>query len=232
MIELMGVELDLTPVWLTLKVATLTTLILIVLGTPIGWWLARSRARGKVFFEAVVALPLVLPPTVLGFYLLIALGPNGPIGSAWSWLGGESMLTFSFAGLVIASVFYSLPFAVQPLMHAFEAIPERRLEAAASLRAGALDRFFSVVLPESRRGYLTAGTLAFAHTVGEFGVILMIGGNIPGVTKVVSIAIYDHVEVLEYTQAHILSAGMLLFSFTVLLVVYGLNRRMQQVHVG
>ncbi len=226
MIELFGVELDLAPVWLTLKVAALTTVILIVIGSPIGWWLARSKSRLGVVFEAVVALPLVLPPTVLGFYLLIGLGPHGPIGSMWS-LVSENNLTFSFAGLVIASVFYSLPFAVQPLMHAFESIGERRLEAAATLGASPMDRFFSVVLPLSQRGYLTAATLAFAHTVGEFGVILMIGGNIPGQTQVVSIAIYDHVEVMEYTQAHILSAGMMLFSFAVLLIVYGLNRRME-----
>jgi molybdate transport system permease protein len=174
--------------------------------------------------EAVVALPLVLPPTVLGFYLLVMLGPHGPVGALWEGMGGDR-LTFTFTGLVIGSILYSLPFAVQPLMHAFEQLPRRPLEAAETLGAGPLDRFFSVVLPLSRRGYLVATTLAFAHTVGEFGVVLMIGGNIPGETRVLSIAIYDHVEVLDYASAHVLSAGLLAFSFLVLLAVYGWGRR-------
>ncbi|MFP4130806.1 molybdate ABC transporter permease subunit [Thiohalospira sp.] len=222
--EVFGIPVDPAPVSITLQLALVTTLILLVAGTPLAWWLARTRRRWRGVVEAVVALPLVLPPTVLGFYLLVALGPNGPVGALWEGLGGER-LTFTFTGLVIGSVFYSLPFAVQPLMHAFEQLPRRPLEAATTLGAGPWDRFVSVVLPLSRRGYLVATTLAFAHTVGEFGVVLMIGGNIPGETRVLSIAIYDHVEVLEYGRAHVLSAGLLGFSFLVLLLVYGRGRR-------
>lgn len=215
--------MDLTPVWLTAQVAAATTAILILGATPLAFWLARTHCRWRGAIEALVALPLVLPPTVLGFYLLILLGPRGPIGELWQTLGGSGTLTFSFTGLVIASVLYSLPFAVQPLTQAFRAVPTQHLEAAATLGAAPLDQFLSVVLPISARGYLVAATLAFAHTVGEFGVVLMVGGNIPGETQVVSIAIYDQVESLEYTAAHQLSAGLLGFSFLVLLIVYSLN---------
>jgi molybdate transport system permease protein len=225
MIEVFGASISLEPLWLTLQVAAVTTVILLLIGTPLAWWLARTRVRWRMVIEAVVALPLVLPPTVLGFYLLIALNPNGVITQFLRGFGFEGQLTFSFAGLVIGSVLYSLPFAVQPLMHAFEALSERLLDAAATLRAVALDRFFSVVVPLSRRGFLTAATLSFAHTVGEFGVVLMVGGNIPGRTRMVSIDIFDHVESLAYTEAHVLSAMMLVFSLVVLTLVYGLNRR-------
>ncbi len=208
----------------TLKLASLTTLILLLIGTPLAWWLARSRWRFKFLIESLIALPLVLPPTVLGFYLLIMLGANGPIGGAMTALGLQP-LAFSFSGLVIGSVFYSLPFVVQPLQNAFASIGSRPMEVAATLRASPLDRFFSVAIPLARPGFLTAAVLGFAHTVGEFGVVLMIGGNIPGETQVLSIAIYDHVESLEYTQAHWLSAGLLIFSFLLLLSVYALNRQ-------
>lgn len=220
--------MDLTPVWLTLKLASITTLLLLILGAPLAWWLARTRCWCKHALSAVVALPLVLPPTVLGFYLLVMLGSNGPLGGVATELFGQP-LAFTFSGLVIGSVIYSLPFMVQPLQNAFEAIGDRPLEVAATLRASAWDRFFTVVLPLARPGILTGATLSFAHTVGEFGVVLMIGGNIPGETKVLSVAIYDHVEMLEYDQAHILSAGMLLFSFLVLVVMQVLNRRLQRV---
>ncbi len=216
--------IDWAPVWLTLRLATVTTLILLIIGTPFAWWLSRTTNRFKTAIEAVVALPLVLPPTVLGFYLLVGLGPHGPIGGVWHSLGGDA-LVFTFAGLVIGSSIYSLPFIVQPLQNAFDAVSEDVLEAAATLRASPLSRFFYIVVPLARPGFLTAITLAFAHTVGEFGVVLMIGGNIPGKTKVVSIAILDHVESLEYQEAHILAACMLLFAFVVLLIVYSLNRR-------
>ncbi|HRQ47516.1 MAG TPA: molybdate ABC transporter permease subunit [Rhodocyclaceae bacterium] len=225
MIEVFGTSVSLEPIWLTLQVAAVTTVILLLLGTPLAWWLARTRTRWRVVIEAVVALPLVLPPTVLGFYLLIALNPNGAVTQFLRGFGFEGQLTFSFTGLVIGSVLYSMPFAVQPLMHAFESLSERLLDAAATLRAGALDRFFSVVVPLSRRGFLTAATLSFAHTVGEFGVVLMVGGNIPGRTRMVSIDIFDHVESLAYAEAHVLSAMMLVFSLVVLTLVYGLNRR-------
>jgi len=215
---------DLTALVITLKLALLTTLILLLLGTPLAWWLARSRWRYKFLLEAVVALPLVLPPTVLGFYLLVALGPNGPIGGVMRWLGGQP-LAFTFAGLVIGSVFYSMPFVVQPLQHAFTSIGQRPMEVAATLRASPLDRFFTVAVPLARPGFITAAVLGFAHTVGEFGVVLMIGGNIPGETQVLSIAIYDHVEALEYGQAHWLSGGLLLLSFLMLIGVYAINRR-------
>jgi len=212
-------EGDIQAIWLTVRLAGLVTAILLVLGTPIAWWLARSRSRWKGPIGAVVALPLVLPPSVLGFYLLLAMGPNGPLGKLTACLG-MGALPFTFWGLVLASVFYSLPFMVQPLQNAFEAIGDRPLEVAATLRASRLDTFFSVVLPLSLPGYLTASILTFAHTVGEFGVVLMIGGNIPGVTRVASVQIYDHVEALEYGEAHRLAAVMLVFSFLVLLALY------------
>lgn len=215
-----------SPVLLTLQLATCSSLILLLIATPLAWWLARSASRVKPAIEAVVALPLVLPPTVLGFYLLIALGPHGLIGAPWLAATGDT-LTFSFAGLVIGSVIYSLPFAVQPLQTAFSATGEHLLEAAALLRASPWDRFISIVLPSARRGFIIAATLGFAHTVGEFGVILMIGGNIPGKTQVLSIAIYDRVETLHYGEAHAMAAGLLLFSFAALLSVYGLNRRVR-----
>ncbi|KKJ95936.1 molybdenum ABC transporter permease [Stutzerimonas stutzeri] len=210
----------LAAIWLTFKLASVTTLVLLLIGTPIAWWLARTTSRMKGPIGAVVALPLVLPPTVLGFYLLVAMGPNGFIGQFTQSIG-LGTLPFTFAGLLVGSVFYSLPFVVQPLQNAFEAIGERPLEAAATLRAGPWDTFFSVVLPLARPGFITASILGFAHTVGEFGVVLMIGGNIPGQTRVVSVQIYDHVEAMEYAQAHWLAGGMLLFSFLVLLVLYG-----------
>ncbi|QBZ89349.1 molybdate ABC transporter permease subunit [Pseudomonas viciae] len=210
---------DFAAIWLTLKLASLTTVILLLIGTPIALWLSRSQSwlRGPV--GAVVALPLVLPPTVIGFYLLLALGPNGWIGQFTQALG-LGTLTFSFTGLVIGSVIYSLPFVVQPLQNAFAAIGSRPLEVAATLRAGPWDTFFSVILPLARPGFITAAILGFAHTVGEFGVVLMIGGNIPEKTRVVSVQIYDHVEALEYAQAHWLAAAMLVFSFLVLLALY------------
>ncbi|MES2624360.1 MAG: molybdate ABC transporter permease subunit [Pseudomonadota bacterium] len=217
---------DLTALFLTLKLALLTTLILLVLGTPLAWWLARSQWRFKFLLEALIALPLVLPPTVLGFYLLLTLGPRGFIGSTVQALGGES-LAFSFTGLVIGSVIYSMPFVVQPLQDTFHNIGKRPLEVAATLRASPLDRFLTVVLPLAKGGFITASMLGFAHTLGEFGVVLMLGGNIPGETQVLSIAIYSHVESLEYAQAHILSAGLLLLSFVMMLTVYGLRGRMR-----
>lgn len=213
---------DLSAIWLTVKLATVVTLILLLIGTPLAWWLARSRSLWKGPVGALVALPLVLPPTVLGFYLLVTMGPNGPIGQLTQALG-IGLLPFTFAGLVVGSVLYSLPFVVQPLQNAFEAIGERPLEVAATLRATPLDAFFSVALPLAKPGFLTAIILGFAHTVGEFGVVLMIGGNIPDKTRVVSVQIYDHVEALDYVRAHWLSAGMVLFSFLVLLVLYTLN---------
>jgi molybdate transport system permease protein len=217
-------ETDLIALWTTLKLAGITTLILLLLGTPLAWWLAHSRCRSKTLVEALIALPLILPPTVLGFYLLIALAPNGPVGTVLTTLGGQA-IAFTFTGLVVGSVIYSLPFVVQPLQNAFSAIGRRPLEVAATLRASPWDQFISVVLPLARPGYLTAAVLGFAHTVGEFGVVLMIGGNIPGETQVLSIAIYDHVESLEYGQAHVLSGGLLLLSFVLLLSIYTLNRR-------
>lgn len=213
---------DLAAIWLTVKLASLVTLILLVIGTPLAWWLARTRSMFKGVVGAVVALPLVLPPTVLGFYLLLTMGPQGSLGQLTQWLG-LGLLPFTFAGLVVASVLYSLPFVVQPLQNAFESMPERVLETAATLRASPLDTFFSVVLPLARPGYLTALVLGFAHTVGEFGVVLMIGGNLPQQTRVVSIQIYDHVEAMDYAGAHGLSAAMLVFAFLVLLALYTLN---------
>lgn len=217
-------ESDLAALFITLRLAATTTLILLLLGTPLAWWLATTTSRARSLIEAVIALPLVLPPTVLGFYLLLAFSPDGPIGATTAALGLPS-LAFSFWGLVLGSVIYSMPFVVQPLQNSFAALGRRPLEVAATLGAGPLDRFVSVALPLSRRGYLTAAVLGFAHTLGEFGVVLMIGGNIPGATQVLSIAIYDHVEALEYTQAHWLAGGLLISSFLVLLMIYGTNRR-------
>lgn len=216
---------DLAALWTTLQLAGITTVILLILGTPLAWWLARSQFRFKVLIEAIVALPLVLPPTVLGFYLLIAMNPNSLIGSSVMQLTGTS-LTFSFVGLVVGSVIYSLPFVVQPLQGAFATIGSRPLEVAATLGASPLDRFFTVAVPLARPGFLTAAVLGFAHTVGEFGVVLMIGGNIPGETQVLSIAIYDRVEALEYDAAHVMAGGLLVMSFVMLLLVYVLNRRL------
>jgi molybdate transport system permease protein len=212
---------DLDAIWLTGKLAALTTLILIAIATPLAWWLARSASRWRAVVGAVVALPLVLPPTVLGFYLLVALGPNGPFGFL--------ALPFTFAGLVVGSVIYSLPFAVQPLQHAFEAIGTRPMEAAATLRASPVDAFLSVAVPLARPGFVTAAVLTFAHTVGEFGVVLMIGGNIPDKTRVISTQIYGHVEALEYAQAHGLALAMVAFSFLVLLAINIAGRRASRV---
>lgn len=215
---------DLGPLWLTLTLAAVTTATLLLVGTPLAWWLAHTRTRAKSAIEAVTALPLVLPPTVLGFYLLVFLSPTAPLGGLWMSVTGTA-LTFSFTGLVVASVVYSMPFTVQPLQAAFEAVGRAPLEAAASLRASPFDAFLTVASPMALRGYLTATVLTFAHTVGEFGVVLMVGGNIPGRTKVISIAIYEHVETINYADAHILSAILLGFSFLVLFLVYTVNRR-------
>lgn len=215
---------DLMALGLTLRLALVSTLILLVAGTPLAWWLARTRWRYKFLLEAVIALPLVLPPTVLGFYLLVVLGSRGPVGALMEWLGGRS-LAFTFTGLVVGSVIYSMPFVVQPLQNAFSAVGRRPLEVAATLGASPMDRFFTVALPLAKPGFFTAAVLGFAHTVGEFGVVLMIGGNIPGKTQVVSIAIYDHVEALEYGQAFALSAILLIISFALLVAVYAFNRR-------
>ena len=214
---------DLSAIWLTFKLASLTTLILLLVGTPIAWWLARTRSRLRGPIGAVVALPLVLPPTVIGFYLLLTLGPHGFIGQATQALGLGTVV-FSFTGLVIGSVIYSMPFVVQPLQNAFTAIGNRPLEVAATLRASPWDSFFTVVLPQAKPGFITASILGFAHTVGEFGVVLMIGGNIPDKTRVVSVQIFDHVEAMEYHQAHWLAGAMLVFSFLVLLALYS-NRQ-------
>ncbi len=215
---------DLGPLWLTLELAALTTLALLIIGTPIAWWLSQTTSRIKPVVEALTALPLVLPPTVIGFYLLITMSPKAPLGAFFLSVTGET-LTFSFTGLVIASIFYSLPFMVQPLQAAFEIIGRAPLEAASTLRAKPFDAFFSVAAPMALRAYITASVLTFAHTIGEFGVVLMVGGNIPGQTKVISIAIYEHVESINYAEAHVLSAILLAFSFAVLLLVYSLNRR-------
>jgi molybdate transport system permease protein len=217
---------DLTALAITLKLALISTLLLLLFCTPLAWWLARTRWRFKFLLEALIALPLVLPPTVLGFYLLLALGPNGPVGGFMQSLGGRP-LAFTFTGLVVGSFIYSLPFVVQPLQDAFAAVGRRPLEVAATLRAAPLDRFFTVTVPLARAGFFTAAVLGFAHTLGEFGVVLMIGGNIPGETQVVSIAVYDHVESLEYAHAHWLSGALLLLSFVLLVAVYALNRRLR-----
>lgn len=214
----------LAPVWLSIQLAGLTTLLLLLLATPLAWWLSYSHSRIKPVVDALVALPLVLPPTVLGFYLLLLFSPDNPFGATWLQLTDET-LAFSFQGLVIASMLYSLPFVVQPLQTAFTGVGKPLLEAAATLGASPLDRFFNVAIPLARHGYLTAAILGFAHTIGEFGVVLMVGGNIPGETRVISIAIFEHVETLQYRQAHILSAGLIVFSFLVLLLVYSLNRK-------
>lgn len=213
------------PVRLTLELATTTTVVLLVIGTPIAWWLARSAARWKEAVAAVVALPLVLPPTVLGFYLLIALGPDGPGGWIAGLFGGRS-LAFTFEGLVVGSVVYSMPFVVQPIRNAFEAIGDRPLEVASTLRASPWDAFWSVAVPLARPGFMTGAVLGFAHTVGEFGVVLMIGGSIPGETKVLSVAIYDYVETLEWGKAHLLAGGMLVFAFIVILAMMLVDRRL------
>ncbi len=215
---------DLIALGVTVKLASATTALLLLLGTPLAWWLARGSSRWRVIVEAVVALPLILPPTVLGFYLLLALSPTGPLG-ALAHVVGYGPLAFSFTGLLIGSVCYSLPFVVQPLHTAFSTINIKQLEIAATLGAGPRDRFLSVIFPMSRAGFLSAVVMGFAHTVGEFGVVLMIGGNIPGATQVVSIAIYDHVEVLDYGRAHVLAGFLLAISFTLLVLVYALNRR-------
>jgi len=216
-------DADLGAIWLTLQLASFTTVLLLIVGTPIAWWLARTRCRVRGVGGAIVALPLVLPPTVIGFYLLILMGPEGYVGRFTQSIG-LGTLPFSFAGLVVGSVFYSLPFVVQPLQNAFEAMGDRPLEAAATLRAGPWDRFFSVALPLAKPGFVTAAILGFAHTVGEFGVVLMIGGNIPGRTRVVSVQIFNHVEALEYDQAQWLAGGMVVFSFIVLLLLYSTRR--------
>ena len=221
----------LSAVWLTVRLATVVTVLLLVIGTPLAWWLARTRSPWKGAVGAVVALPLVLPPTVLGFYLLVAMGPNGPLGQVTQALG-IGLLPFTFAGLVVASVIYSLPFVVQPIQNAFEAIGEGPLEAAATLRASPWNAFWSVAVPLARPGFVSGAILGFAHTVGEFGVVLMIGGNIPAQTRVVSVQIYDHVEALEYAQAHWLSGGMVLFSFIVLFALYTFNPTRGRRHVG
>jgi len=219
-------ELDFSALWVTLRLASMTVLVLLIVGTPIAWWLAHTKSRFRTTIEALVALPIVLPPTVLGFYILVALGPYGPIGS----LTGIT-LAFTFWGLAVGSAFYSMPFVIQPLHAAFEAVGRAPLEAAWSLRASPLDAFLTVASPMAIRGYVSGIVLGFAHTMGEFGVVLMVGGSIPGKTRVLSTTVFDHVEVMEYTQAHIISAVMLLFSFLVLLGVYIINRRFP-IHVS
>jgi len=210
-------------IWLTLQLATVTTVILLIIALPLGWWLATTNARSRPLFEAITALPLVLPPTVLGFYLLILMAPSSPLGGLWVKVTGET-LAFSFPGLVIASVIYSLPFAVQPLQTAFSAVPRATLDAARTLGASPRDAFFSVSLPMARRGFITAAVLSFAHTVGEFGVVLMVGGNIPGKTRVISIEVFRSVETLDYATAHLLSGWLLVLSLAVLTLVYLFNR--------
>jgi len=215
-------ELDFSAIIVTIKLALVSTVILILIGTPIAWWLSQTKFKFKAVFEAIIALPLILPPTVLGFYLLITLGSNGPIGRLLESLGGSS-IAFTFSGLVIGSVIYSMPFVVQPLQNSFNSVGRAPLEVAATLGASKIDRFFSVAVPLARSGFITAAVLGFAHTVGEFGVVLMIGGNIPGETGVLSIAIYDHVEAMEYGQAHLLAGGLLATSFLMLIFVYIIN---------
>ena len=215
-------EENLSAIWLTLRLAMTVTVLLLIIGTPIAWWLSQTKSWLKKPVGVVVALPLVLPPTVLGFYLLLAMGPDGFLGKLTNYLG-LGTLPFTFWGLVIGSIFYSLPFVVQPIQNAIEALGERPLEVAATLRAGYWDRFFTVVLPLAKPGFVTAAVLGFAHTIGEFGVVLMIGGNIPGVTRVISVQVYDHVEAMEYTQAHWLAGSMIAFSFFILFFLYSFN---------
>ena len=217
-------EYDISALLVTIKLASVTTAILILIGTPIAWWLSQTRFKFKAVIEAIIALPLILPPTVLGFYLLMTLGTNGPLRNLLESLGGNS-IAFTFTGLVVGSVIYSLPFVVQPLQNSFSSVGKQAMEVAATLGASKLDRFFTVAVPLARSGFITATVLGFAHTVGEFGVVLMIGGNIPGETGVLSIAIYDHVEAMEYGQAHLLAGGLLVLSFVMLLIVYVFNRR-------
>ncbi len=214
------------PLWLSAQLAFITALLLIVMGAPLAWWLSQSTSRWKPALQAIVTMPIVLPPTVLGFYLLILLGPNGALGSWWVELTG-SALTFSFTGLVIASCIYSLPFAVQPLQNAFESVPRQSLEAAWTLGASKIDAFFSIAVPLSVRGFVSAAVLSFAHTLGEFGVVLMVGGNIPGKTRVISIAIYDQVETLNYAAAHRMSLLLIAFAFAILFAMYLINHRPQ-----
>ena len=216
-------DLDISAIIVTIKLASLSTAILILIGTPLAWWLSQTRIKFKVIIEAFIALPLILPPTVLGFYLLLTLGPNGPIGGFLESLGGSS-IAFTFSGLVVGSVIYSLPFVVQPLQNSFSSVGRQSMEVAATLGASKIDSFFTVAVPLARSGFITAAVLGFAHTIGEFGIVLMIGGNIPGETGVLSIAIYDHVETMEYGKAHWLSAGLLIMSFLMLIFVYVFNR--------
>lgn len=218
--------MDWQTIGLTLKLASVTTIILLIVGTPLAWWLSQSKMPGKEIIASIVALPLVLPPSVLGFYLLLMMGPDGLVG-AFTQALGLGTLPFTFSGLVVGSVIYSLPFVVQPIRNAFEAMGERPLEVAATLRATPWQRFFQIAIPMARPGFLTGAVLGFAHTVGEFGVVLMIGGNIPGETKVMSVAIYDHVETLEWQQAHLLSAMLLLFAFVVVFAMYVLEKRLR-----
>ncbi|MBL8036023.1 MAG: molybdate ABC transporter permease subunit [Nitrospira sp.] len=219
-------NLDLSALWVSVRLATVTVIVLLIVGTPLAWWLAHTRSGIRPIIEALVALPIVLPPTVLGFYILVALGPHGPLGQL-----ANLSLAFTFTGLVIASVFYSMPFVIQPLQGVFEAVGKAPLEAAWSLRASKFDAFLTVVSPIALRGYISAIVLGFAHTMGEFGVVLMVGGSIPGQTRVLSTTIFEHVEVMEYAQAHAISAFMLIFSFLVLLAVYVVNRRFP-IHVS
>ena len=216
-------ETDISAISITIKLAILSTAILIAIGTPLAWWLSQTKFKFKVIFEAIIALPLILPPTVLGFYLLMTLGSNSPLAGVLEYFGGGS-IAFTFSGLVVGSVIYSLPFVVQPLQNSFSAVRSESLEVAATLGASNIDRFFTVAVPLARSGFVTAAVLGFAHTVGEFGVVLMIGGNIPGETGVLSIAIYDHVEAMEYSQAHLLAGGLLIASFVMLIFVYLFNR--------
>ena len=216
-------DLDISAISVTIKLALLSTAILIVIGTPLAWWLSQTKFKFKVVFEAIIALPLILPPTVLGFYLLMTLGSNSPLGRFLESFGVSS-IAFTFSGLVVGSVIYSLPFVVQPLQNSFSSVKSQSLEVAATLGASKLDRFFTVAVPLARSGFVTAAVLGFAHTVGEFGVVIMIGGNIPGETSVLSIAIYDHVEAMEYDQAHLLAGGLLVTSFVMLIFIYLFNR--------
>ena len=225
--QIFGYPLDVEPIWLTLEVAAITSVVLLIVGTPIAWYLANMRSRARIFLEALVALPLVLPPTVLGFYLIIALNPNGGFSQFLQWFGFSGQLTFNKVGLIIGSVVYSLPFTVQPIMAAFESLPTQIVDASRTMRAHFFDRFFTVIVPLARQGFLVGVVLTFAHTVGEFGVVLMVGGNIEGMTRTVSIAIFDHVESFEYAEAHTLSVIMLIFSILVLMFVYAVNRKLQ-----